>query len=82
MIESYGRQALIEKNLEWGGCVTGVAGALLLSLNNAYSGWGFVLFLASNACWFGYGYLSKTHGISAMNVAYTATSLLGIWRWF
>lgn len=66
---------------EWAGCIFGVAGALLLALNNRYSGYGFVAFLASNAAWILYGILNGAYGMVTMQAVFTFTSLLGIWRW-
>ncbi|CAB1371177.1 conserved membrane protein of unknown function (plasmid) [Denitratisoma oestradiolicum] len=67
--------------LQWIGCAFGVLGAWLLALNNARSGWGFVAFLASNVCWILFGILTNAPGLIFMQVAFTATSLLGIYRW-
>ena len=41
--------------VEWVGAAGGIAGTLLIVLNNAYSGWGFVLYLISNLCWIRFG---------------------------
>lgn len=68
--------------LEWGGCATGVLGALLLALNNRYSSWGFVSFLISNFCWIAFGVITKAEGLVVMQIAFTATSLLGLYKWF
>ena len=67
--------------LQWAGCATGVAGALLLALNTKHSGWGFVLFLISNSFWTAYGIQTGAPGLVATQVIFTATSLLGIYRW-
>jgi hypothetical protein len=67
--------------LEWSGCVLGLFGALLQALNVRFSAWGFVLFLLSNFAWLGFAYLTSTSGLSVMNIGYTATSILGIYRW-
>jgi len=67
--------------LQWIGCAFGVFGAFLLALNSPLSGWGFVSFLASNACWIVFGVLTDAPGLIFMQVAFTATSLLGIYRW-
>ncbi len=68
--------------LEWLGCMTGLLGAMLLALNNRYSGYGFVAFLASNVCWVMYGMLGGAWGLVVMQLGFTATSLLGLYRWF
>ena len=67
--------------LEWIGAVGGAAGALLLAFNNRWSGYGFVLFLVSNAAWMTYGVMTHTFGMVTMQIVCTGTSLLGVWRW-
>lgn len=66
---------------EWIGCLTGLSGAALLAAHLPISGWGFALFLISNACMFLYGYLVKARGFMLMQVGFTATSILGIVTW-
>jgi len=66
---------------EWVGCITGLCGASLLAMNNRYSGWGFVLFLVSNVAWVAFGLMSHAIGMVVMQLGFTATSLMGIWRW-
>lgn len=68
--------------LQWAGCATGVAGALLLALNTKHSGWGFVLFLISNGFWIAFAIQTNAPGLITTQVIFTATSLLGIYRWF
>jgi nicotinamide riboside transporter PnuC len=67
--------------LQWLGCVTGAAGSLLLALNTRYSGWGFVLFLVSNGFWVVFGLETHAPGLITNQIFFTATSLLGIYRW-
>lgn len=67
--------------LEWIGAIGGAAGALVLAFNNRWSGYGFVLFLVSNAAWMTYGIMTHTYGMVTMQIACTGTSLLGVWRW-
>lgn len=66
---------------QWAGCAFGVCGAFMLALNNSLSGWGFVSFLVSNVCWILFGVLTNATGLIFMQVLFTATSLLGIYRW-
>jgi hypothetical protein len=56
--------------LQWAGCATGVAGALLLALNTKRSGWCFVLFLISNGFWtaFGIPISSASFAMRAVNM--------------
>ena len=67
--------------LEWAGAIGGALGALLLAFKCRWSGYGFVLFICSNAAWLTYGMLTDTYGMVAMQVVCTCTSLIGIWRW-
>jgi len=67
--------------LEWIGCGFGAFGALLLATNTRISGWGFIAFLVSNACWIGYGLLQDKPSLIYMQSVMTLTSLLGAYRW-
>lgn len=67
--------------LEWPGCALGVAGAFLLASNSRFSPVGWLLFLASNACWIVYALGGGMPGLFWQQIAFTATSLLGVWRW-
>ncbi len=67
--------------LEWAGCATGLLGAWLLALNNRLSGWGFAAFLVSNVLWIAFGVATGAAGLVVMQVGFTATSLLGMYRW-
>jgi hypothetical protein len=67
--------------LEWTGCAFGLLGSGLLAMNNRLSGWGFVAFFISNAFWIAFGILTNAFGLIAMQVGFTATSLIGIRNW-
>jgi len=67
--------------LEWVGCVLGVVGAGMLALNLRFSGWGFVVFLFSNAVWIWFGLETGSNGLVTMQCFMTVTSMVGIWRW-
>lgn len=69
------------KLVEWVGASMGLIGAALLSLNNGLSGYGFVAFLLSNACWLWFGWKTKTWGLVSMQIGFTTTSLMGIYTW-
>ena len=64
--------------VEWGGAVFGIVGAALVAMNNRYSGYGFVAFLASNACLITFGILTSAFGLVTMQIVFTGTSLVGI----
>lgn len=65
----------------WFGSITGLLGSLLLALNTSFSGWGFVVFLLSNAAWMTHGIRTKTWSMVVMQLGFTVTSLIGVWRW-
>lgn len=68
--------------LEWvGGCTMGVLGALILALNVPWSGYGWILFLVSNLSWMRYAVLTKTTSIFVMQIAFTSTTAIGLFRW-
>lgn len=74
-------EARTKKLLEWGGATTGVAGAWLLSLNTAVSGYGWLGYLVSNVFWIIFGLRIRAWGMVAMQVVYTGISLFGAYRW-
>ena len=43
-----------QRALEWSGAITGLLGSALLAANLSISGFGFVVYLASNAFWIGF----------------------------
>lgn len=67
--------------LQWTGAVLGALGALALALRTRASRWGWVLFLASNGFWIAFALRIDARGLVAMQLVFTATSLLGLWRW-
>ena len=67
--------------LEWAGSIIGILGAGLLAIRCKYSGYGFVLFLISNVFLITYAQLTQQNGIVTMQIAFTLTSILGIYRW-
>jgi nicotinamide riboside transporter PnuC len=59
----------------------GVLGTVLLALNGARAGWGFVAFLASNAGWIAFAWMHSHWAMLAQQLAFTVSSLLGVWVW-
>ena len=66
---------------EWTGAALGLAGAALFSLNLRASRFGWLLFLLSNFVWIAYGIKAGAHWLVAMQVGFTLTSLVGVYRW-
>jgi hypothetical protein len=66
---------------EWVGAGLGLVGAALLSLNLKASRYGWLFFLLSNFAWTAYGIRTDAYGLVAMQVGFTLTSLLGVYRW-
>lgn len=66
---------------EWTGACLGLAGAGLLSLNVKASRFGWLLFLLSNMAWIAYGIKAGAHGLIVMQIGFTFTSLVGVYRW-
>ncbi|OJY56632.1 MAG: hypothetical protein BGP19_04600 [Thiobacillus sp. 0-1251] len=66
---------------EWAGAFLGLAGAALLALNVRASRFGWLLFLLSNGAWITYGIKVGAHGLVVMQIGFTLTSLMGVYRW-
>lgn len=71
----------VNKVLEILGSCSGLLGAALLARNDALSGYGFVAFLVSNACWMIFGLRTSIWGMVVMQIGFTATSVIGIVNW-
>lgn len=69
------------QTLEWLGALLGLLGAGLLAANTNFSGWGFLAFLLSNACWIAFGLLTHAYGLIAMQIGFSVTSVVGLFRW-
>lgn len=67
--------------LQWAGCATGVLGSALLAWRSRWSGWGFAVYLLSNACWITFGVMTSAPGLVVMQAVFTVTSAVGVWRW-
>lgn len=59
----------------------GVIGALVLAVNQPWSGWGWYFFLGSNTAWLCYAALRRVPSLLIMQAVFTITSLIGIIRW-
>ena len=57
------------------------AGALLLAMNLPISGYAWLLMLVSNGAWITYALVNRIGSILFMQVIYTITSIVGIYRW-
>ena len=69
-------------DIEAWGAYTGIPGAFLLALNNQFSHFGWLLFLASNVAWILFALRGKFKKLLLQQVAFLATTLLGIWNTF
>jgi hypothetical protein len=67
--------------LQWTCAATGIAGSLMLSVNAPWSPLAFALFLLSNAGWVAFGIATRAPGLTAQNVFYVGTSIVGLWCW-
>lgn len=66
---------------EYLGARLGMLGAFVLASNYSWSGAGFILFLISNFFLIRFALLTDHHELLRMQLVFTATSLLGIFRW-
>ncbi len=70
-----------KRMVEWTGTLTGLLGALLLSLNTELSGYGFIFFLLSNIAWICFALRTRSYGLLTQQIGFSATSILGVVRW-
>lgn len=61
--------------------LSGLLGAFLLAGKGEHAAWGWVAFLASNAGWIAFGWIRGHWWLVLQQVGFTASSLLGVWRW-
>jgi hypothetical protein len=57
------------------------AAASLRAKRPTPSRFGWLLFLLSNGAWIAYGIKVGAHGLVAMQIGFTLTSLMGVYRW-
>lgn len=68
--------------LQWLGCGFGLSGSLLLAFKGLrISGWGFALYLVSNAFWAAYGVATGAPALVVMQAGFSIASSIGIWQW-
>ncbi len=67
--------------LEWFGAISGIIGALLLSLNIKISPWAYILFLVSNLSLGVWAWQSNAMAILVMQAVLAVISAIGIYRW-
>lgn len=59
----------------------GGLGTIVLALNGPRAGRGFLAYLVSNACWLTSSWIQGQWPLFAQQLAFLASSLLGIWIW-
>ena len=59
----------------------GVLGTVLLALNGPRAGWGFAAYLVSNCAWLTSSWSQGQWPLFAQQLAFLASSALGIWVW-
>lgn len=66
--------------LEWGSCVMGLLGALVLATNTRISRWGWLAFFLANLCAVGFAWGIDRYGLMLQQLGFVVTSLLGMAR--
>jgi len=67
--------------LQWSGTILGIAGSPLVPLKRQnLRFWGFVIWLISDFCWFGYGLEAHVWGIFVNYSFFVGTAALGVWN--
>ena len=73
--------ATINALTQWMGSALGIAGALLLAMHTQWSAFGWVSFLLSNLAWIVFAFRQRVWSMLVMQLVFTGTSVLGIFRW-
>jgi hypothetical protein len=72
---------LADRAIEALAAIAGLVGAWLLAAKGEHAAWGWLAFLASNIGWIAFGWIRRHWFLLAQQVGFTASSVLGIWRW-
>jgi len=67
--------------IEWTAAITAVLGTLLLARKGPGAGWGFVLYLVSNAGWITSALHHGAWALLAQQAVFVCISLVGVWVW-
>lgn len=67
---------------EWSGALMGLTGSFLVALGGGRERWGFVLYLGANIAISGFALATHAWGLLAMQVGFTLSTSLGLWRCF
>lgn len=66
---------------EWISTLTGLTGALLISSNIGFVGWGYVVFFISSTSFLYFAWKLERWPLFMMNFIFSIINLWGIWRW-
>ena len=66
----------------WVGMAFGLLGAWLMALKAEWAGMAVVAYLVSNMCWLHHATKTKTWSMFLMQIGFTGSSLLGLYRVF
>lgn len=69
------------RTLEWLGAAFGLLGSAILAARLPWSGAGFIAFMVSNVAIGLFAIRTKSWGLFAMQIGFTGTSAIGIYRW-
>lgn len=70
-----------EQVIEAGSALLGVLGTLVLAVKSRWSGWGFVVYLASNAGWMWFADFHHHQFMFLQQVAFAICAVIGVWFW-
>lgn len=67
-------------SLEWTAAATALLGLWLMSFGRYRTGWAYLAFLLSSACWMGFALGSQLWGLATMHAAFFVISAVGLAR--
>lgn len=72
---------IVARFAKWASTAAGVAGAVLIALNIGTVAAGFALFLVPSVLWSLVRWTHREPSLVVLQGAFTATNLLGVYRW-
>jgi len=67
--------------IKWTGTLLAIAGALVVSMDTIFSGYGFIIFAVSSLLWLSAGWMMQEMSIVLLNSVFILIDGVGIYRW-
>jgi nicotinamide riboside transporter PnuC len=71
----------MENKMGWIGSICGIAGAILLSLNLSFSGYGYLFYLLSSFALIVWAVIAKAKHTLVMQLCFCVINFIGVYNW-